>query len=273
MISEKAWSEYTKTDYTPQQWHSACLIHQHEAPPTSKNQCKIPVRTPSGALNRNGVHAAAAALAGARGGVQASPAEIASAKTALRRLYSELDEEAPASLSHSKKGGALPSRLTQDEELLIDRNPLIDGEDFFEDYIAHYGVKGMKWGRRKADREGPSADAIQVGGINARVSAQKSTSMLSNKELRDAIERMRLEQQYSQISGGLDKTRRRKVKDFIDDLVYDTLTGTTKQQTQQLANGQVKDTIDQVMKQGRYDKVAKAERAQKEARLQKQGYM
>jgi hypothetical protein len=97
-ISEKPWSEYTKADYTPEQWHRACLIHQHQGAPTSKSQCKLPVRTPNGAINRNGVHAAAAALGGARGGVDASSEEMASARTALARLYTELGEDPPASM-------------------------------------------------------------------------------------------------------------------------------------------------------------------------------
>jgi len=36
-------------------------------------EVKFPVREPDGTLNGNAVHAAAAALAGARGGVKASP--------------------------------------------------------------------------------------------------------------------------------------------------------------------------------------------------------
>ncbi len=272
MVSEKPWSEYKESDYTPEQWHRACLIHQHDGAPTSKAQCKLPVRTPNGAVNRNGVHAAAAALAGARGGVNASSEEISRAKAAIRRLYSELDEDPPASLTHSKEGGRVTAALTLDEELLLIRNPLIEGEDFFEEHIAHYGVKGMKWGKRK-DREAPSSEAVTVGAINQRVANQKTTAILSNKELKDAIERMRLEQQYSQLSGGLDKTRRQKVKQFIDDLIWDTATGTTRQQVSQVANGQVKDAIDQRLKQGQYDPVARAERAQKEQRLTKAGFL
>lgn len=142
-ISMRPWSEYSKADYTPEQWHRACLIHQHQGAPTSKDQCKIPVRTPNGALNQNGVHAAAAALAGARGGVDASDEEKASARTALARLYSELGEDAPPSIvKHSDMG--------QEERLV------------------HFGVKGMKWGVRhkrpdeqqRANRFGPKAKKI-----------------------------------------------------------------------------------------------------------------
>jgi hypothetical protein len=126
-ISMKPWSEYTKADYTADQWHRACLIHQHPADDhTSKNQCKLPVRTPNGAINKNGVHAAAAALAGARGGVDATSEQKASARTALVRLYEQLGEDPPPGLvKHSDM---------DDDEALI-----------------HFGRKGMKWGVRKDD--------------------------------------------------------------------------------------------------------------------------
>jgi hypothetical protein len=137
-VSEKPWSDYTKADYSIEQWHNACLIHQHQGAPTSKNQCKLPVRTPNGALNRNGVHAAAAALSGARGGVSATDSELASARTALARLYSQLNEQAPPSLvKHSD--------MDQDERLV------------------HFGVKGMHWGVRKSEDSGGSSSGGSSG--------------------------------------------------------------------------------------------------------------
>lgn len=131
-ISFKPWSAYTKADYTPEQWHKACLIHQHQGAPTSKNQCKLPVRTPLGALNKNGVQAAKAALNGARGGVDATPEEKAKAKTQLETLSKELAKNVPAFLAkHS------------------------DMDD--DDILAHFGRKGMKWGVRQDRSSGSSS--------------------------------------------------------------------------------------------------------------------
>lgn len=98
MVSDKPWSRFSESDYSLEQWHRACLIHLHDGEPTAKDQCKLPVREPDGAVNRNGVHAAAAALAGARGGVKASPDEKRKAARALLRLYRELEEEPPESI-------------------------------------------------------------------------------------------------------------------------------------------------------------------------------
>lgn len=61
-VSDKPWGQIKESDYDLEQWHRACLIHLHDGPPTAKSQCKLPVREPDGTLNRNGVHAAAAAL-------------------------------------------------------------------------------------------------------------------------------------------------------------------------------------------------------------------
>lgn len=97
-ISNRAWSTFTEADYTPEQWYEACLIKPVRAEYKAKYQAKLPVREPDGTLNRNGVHAAAAALAGARGGVDATPEEKRQAARKLLRLYQILGEEAPDSI-------------------------------------------------------------------------------------------------------------------------------------------------------------------------------
>lgn len=199
-VSEKAWSEFTKADYTIEQWHFACLIHLHEGDPTSKSECKLPVKTPNGALNRNGVHAAAAALAGARGGVEAPEEEKTKAAAALRRYYSQLDEDPPESLAQTVDLGA--------------------------QFLEHYGVKGMHWGVRSAppaavatkatsvvprgtkrktkikveggENHDASEDAIKVAQSTAKL-RKSGAAALSNKELQDLQTRLNLEQNVSRM--------------------------------------------------------------------------
>jgi phage head maturation protease len=99
-VSDKPWSDFTPAGYTPEQWHKACLIHMHPPgeTPGGKQDCHLPVSEPDGTLNRNGVHAAAGALAGARGGVKApAPAKAAAARK-LRGLYKRIGDDPPASL-------------------------------------------------------------------------------------------------------------------------------------------------------------------------------
>jgi len=170
-LSDKPWSNYTSADYTLEQWHAACLIHQHDGPPTSKGQCKLPVKTPNGVLNRNGVHAAAAALAGARGGVNASAEEKASAARALIRYYRQMNEEPPPSLlKHS-----------------VSINNLIE----------HHGVKGMHWGIRN-----PRNRVTKTGSRKktTRTHFKKSPKRLTTQELETRIRRMETEKRYNELN-------------------------------------------------------------------------
>ena len=198
-ISEKPWSDYTEADYSIEQWHAACLIHLHNGPPTSKAQCKLPVKTPNGALNRNGVHAAAAALAGARSPLQAPPEQKAKAASALRGYYSQLGETPPDSLKQS----------TEDVVGLI---------------LSHHGVKGMKWGvRRKAtvgaqevivrDSRFPGSKRLKTTGgkghpatseaVSSRTIGQigkkSGTKALTNQQLEEYNKRLNLEQNFKRL--------------------------------------------------------------------------
>lgn len=77
-----------------------------------------------------------------------------------------------------------------------------------EEYIYHHGVKGMKWGVRKAERkeykqkkrQNPSSKKT----YNKQIKQRKKTKYtdirnLSNKELQDRVNRMNLERQYSSL--------------------------------------------------------------------------
>ena len=76
-----------------------CLMNWNGKGELTKGKMALPVRkTPGGAINTNAVHAAAAALAGARGGVKAPPAEKKAAAKKLISYYGEMKETPPDSL-------------------------------------------------------------------------------------------------------------------------------------------------------------------------------
>lgn len=89
-VSDKPWSQFTQADYTDQQWYSACVLHKN-GQSTAKSDNGLPIKEPGGALNRNGVHAAA----GRFNQVQASPEAKAAAARALRGAYATLGEDPP----------------------------------------------------------------------------------------------------------------------------------------------------------------------------------
>lgn len=62
-----------------------------------------------------------------------------------------------------------------------------------DDYLQHYGVKGMKWGVRK--KRIYSKDYSETKALR-----KKKASELSNEELRKLNERMNLEQNYERLN-------------------------------------------------------------------------
>jgi hypothetical protein len=79
----------------------SCLINTNTGDPKdwTQDNCKLPVKTPDGDVNTNAMSAAAAALAGARGGVQASSADKKSAAKKLLSYYRGAKMEPPDSLT------------------------------------------------------------------------------------------------------------------------------------------------------------------------------
>lgn len=113
------------------------------------------------------------------------------------------------------------------------------------DEILHYGVKGMKWGKRKTRQTEPNhPDSQHVTDIHSRIKQQKTLRPISNKELQDAITRMNLEQQYSRLSGGNERTRVQKGKSLVVKILSDS----GKQVVTQTVTSQVKGQVDSAIK-------------------------
>jgi len=106
--------------------------------------------------------------------------------------------------------------------------------------LTHYGVKGMKWGRRKSEDSGqpevqvfrgtgrsPSKIKTRKGGdlpasedaVKAdayKQAAKKSgPNALSNAELKVLVERMNLERQYSTLNPSIKKVAGKAVADML----------------------------------------------------------
>lgn len=98
-VSEKPWSDITPASYAnPNAYCAASLIDLNQGE-KSKALCKLPIKEPGGAINRAAVHAAAAVLAGGRGGVQAPQDQKVKAAKRLVSIYrSDLKEDPPESL-------------------------------------------------------------------------------------------------------------------------------------------------------------------------------
>ena len=68
--------------------------------------------------------------------------------------------------------------------------------------LAHFGVKGMKWGVHRSTPSLPaSQDAQRAREVQSKVKAG-GTKALTNKEMQDLITRMNLEQQFARLNPG-----------------------------------------------------------------------
>lgn len=147
----------------------------------------------------------------------------------------------------------------------------IENREDLDNFLVHYGVKGMKWGvrrtraERRAARAAPSETKVKGGpatrgsqditvktkagkgvtgtkggkrnvatdeAVKTKAARQKAkastTDALSNKELKEAIERMNLEQQFVRLEksskkkrGGefMEKLSSRFENQLIDDII------------------------------------------------------
>jgi uncharacterized protein len=102
-VSDTPWSNFSQSDYSPKQWAAASLIDTEEGAPDSKERYKLPVKEPSGAINRAAVHAATARLGQVTGVSADKKAEAA--RKLLSMYRDDLGEDAPESLNQYGAGG------------------------------------------------------------------------------------------------------------------------------------------------------------------------
>lgn len=111
-----------------------------------------------------------------------------------------------------------------------------------ENVLAHYGVKGMKWGVRRRRPTGPThGDAKRAKAVVGRVRTNRSTDVASNKDLRIAIERMNLERQY-------DSLRPKSASEKTRQWIASTLLGIGKEQAANVARQQATQAVSEALK-------------------------
>lgn len=134
----------------------------------------------------------------------------------------------------------------------------------FEETLQHYGVKGMRWGRRKAEDSGnpevqvdrttklspskiktrkggdlPASDDAVKAAAYKQAAKKSGPNALSNQQLQALVTRMNLEKQYST----LNPTKSKATKKFVADFML----GVGKQQMAKVANDQAGKAIASVI--------------------------
>lgn len=125
----------------------------------------------------------------------------------------------------------------------------------YNEELIHYGVKGMRWGRRK-DRESSSTSSTKGEG-NTVASKPRSSSKtkshkavaktMTNDELRKAIDRMTLEKNYARLAeemrGPIQKDAKSAVKSALTKTGSEIGKQAANQIKQQLMNQAVNSLI------------------------------
>lgn len=76
--------------------------------------------------------------------------------------------------------------------------------DPIDDFLAHYGVPGMRWGHRKGGGAASSDDHARAAELHSKVKAAGGTHVLSNGELEELNKRLNLEQNHARLTSNSD---------------------------------------------------------------------
>ena len=105
--------------------------------------------------------------------------------------------------------------------------------------LYHYGVKGMRWGRRKApDTTGTSSQTTNVGTKDNPVKVKTSSAKgiqapkartLSDAELRARINRIEMEQKYAKLTKVDYGPAMKFIGDILGSVIKDAATAGVKQ--------------------------------------------
>lgn len=101
--SDTPWGQFSQSDYSPAQWRKAALVDTEQGSPDSKDRYKLPVLEPSGAVNRNGVHAAAQRIDQLEG--VSAEVKAAAARKLISLYRNELGETPPDNLTSMANSG------------------------------------------------------------------------------------------------------------------------------------------------------------------------
>ena len=85
------------------------------------------------------------------------------------------------------------------------------GKMINEEELMHYGVLGMRWGVRRASKRRGGSKKKKA----SRQSQQQPKRRMSNKELQSRVRRMKLEQQYRDLTNDLTPKTKSKMEKLI----------------------------------------------------------
>lgn len=105
-----------------------------------------------------------------------------------------------------------------------------------DDFLAHYGVKGMKWGVRRAASSGTSGRAKTT-------SSKPAVKSMSDDELRRRINRIQMERAYNTLTEQQTASGKAKAQEFGKMLLKDIVVSSAKEIGKEIFKQILKDQI------------------------------
>lgn len=141
------------------------------------------------------------------------------------------DEQVPFKLKFDKSGKMIGIVMT---------DSIQHGAELTDDFLSHYGVLGMKWGKRK----GSSGASVKKAKKNPKAST------MSDAELRTKINRLQMEKQYKQLT----TKDRSAASRFVGDIVRESAKKTVSSYVSDVMKTGVDAGIGAAKKSKSYDK-------------------
>lgn len=153
-------------------------------------------------------------------------------------------------------------RMTSFDMTLGDEEPIEHSSapvhDSSEDFLSHYGIKGMKWGVRRSERQLEKARKRRAASSEDSRSAQDaqakvkkgSVDALSNKELQSMVTRMNLEQQFATLNEKANAKTKSAGRQFAEGIARDLARETVKSAVKNTIGVEVQGAMEKQLTKG-----------------------
>lgn len=133
--------------------------------------------------------------------------------------HADTQERFTVKVKYSSRGHILELKVPEEELKQAD-----DAGDFLE----HYGVKGMRWGKRRAEQQAERASTQSKDHAKSSNLKKKRLDEMSNAELEVLNKRMNLEQQYSKLNPKKSSAGKKFAQDVVREIAKEQVKALAK---------------------------------------------
>jgi len=244
-VSDTPWGNFSDSDYDDAQYTKACVYDRGKCSDamkdaTAKQRYSLPVREPSGTLNRNGVHSAAGYIGQVTGGCAA--AKKAAATTLVNMYKNSLKEDPPDALTQAAASIMAAVNMedvrrsfyddvaTKEEDrfwwwiraVMLDPNEVIVDDDEGGLYRIPFSTD------KKGQVTWQDPVPVKIKYVDQPVSASKAGQVIASAYASSTISRP-----YGRISVNVDREKLKKVLGMSGDATEDDIRNTLAEKSEE----------------------------------------